>query len=450
MFLLAFRGLCFWRCVFNLASCRIEALLTRLTMANGEKPYTLKSAAGFGQTEMGDARRIITPLRGICLGALLVTSASQAVSPILSVYASEALGASLIEVAILASAFSISSSVTRFPLSLVVSRGRGKAVLLASYVALCPVFLAQALASDVVQLIVLRIIGGFFFAIIGPFSLALSTFVVPSERRDSAVATYTAYIAIGLMMGPAIGTFSVAFFGTRSTFLTASALAVAGLLFAFGGTRGLKMERGGKAVTLSAVRDAITNMFFVMCFLAIFCFAFQATVLSAYAPLYARQRFAMDDALISAMFFAYSCVLTVMRLAMGDLCKRIRRRAILSLGLLNSAVVMVALSLSPSWWSFFLLYTLLGFSHGIVTPSAALIVAGSIEPAALVTANSIYFNSWDLGAMIGPYAMTSVVEASGIASALAMSSALSLLGIGAIVALSGTRWREILSHPNVS
>ncbi len=396
---------------------------------------------------MQGERKIITPLRGICLGSFFVTSASQAVSPILSLYATETLGASLVDVGVLVSAFSISSSITRFPLAFIASRGKGRKVLLASYAPLCPLFLAQGLASDVLHLILLRILGGFFFAIIGPFSLALSTFTVPTESRDSAVATYTSYVAIGLMIGPAIGTLSVASFGTRSTFFTASALALLGFLFALRGMRGVEAKGGYRTSSLSSVRDAISNRFFAMCFLTILCFSFQVTVVSTYAPLYARQRFLMDDTIVSAMFFAYSIVLVATRVSIRSFSRKVRRRALLSLGLINSAIMVLSLSVSPSVQLFFLSYSLLGFSHGIVPPSAALIVAGSVEPSELVTANSIYFNSWDIGAMLGPFVMAYVVENLGFAQALNLSSILSLLGILAITALSGAKWKEIFSRP---
>ncbi|TLM99646.1 MFS transporter, partial [bacterium] len=296
----------------------------------------------------------------------------------------------------------------------------------------------------------LRILGGIFFAIIGPFSLALSSFAVPAERRDSAVATYTSYVAIGLMMGPAIGTLSVASFGTRSTFYTASLLALVGFMFAIVGARVVDVEGREKAAGLSSLRNAISNRFFAMCFLAVFCFSFQVTVVTAYAPLYARQGFAMDDAVVSAMFFAYSTFLVAMRLSMGRLSRRVRRRTILTLGLFNSAMMVLSLSLSPSVGLFILSYSLLGLSHGIVPPSAALIITGSIEPSELVAANSIYFNSWDLGAMVGPYVMATVAEGSGLGQALALTSIPSLFGILPIVALSGSKWREVFSRPKSS
>ena len=187
-----------------------------------------------------------------------------------------------------------------------------------------------------------------------------------------------------------------------------------------------------------------------MCFLAVFCFSFQVTVVTAYAPLYARQGFAMDDAAVSAMFFAYSIFLVAMRLSMGRLSRRVRRRAILTLGLFNSAMMVLSLSLSPSVGLFILSYSFLGLSHGIVPPSAALIITGSIEPSELVAANSIYFNSWDLGAMVGPYVMATVAEGSGLGQALALTSIPSLFGILPIVALSGSKWREVFSRPKSS
>jgi len=155
----------------------------------------------------------------------------------------------------------------------------------------------------------------------------------------------------------------------------------------------------------------------------------------------------MDDTIVSAMFFAYSIVLVATRVSIRSFSRKVRRRALLSLGLINSAIMVLSLSVSPSVQLFFLSYSLLGFSHGIVPPSAALIVAGSVEPSELVTANSIYFNSWDIGAMLGPFLMAYVVENLGFAQALNLSSILSLLGILAITALSGAKWKEIFSRP---
>jgi MFS family permease len=110
-------------------------------------------------------------------------------------------------------------------------------------------------------------------------------------------------------------------------------------------------------------------------------------------------------------------------------------------------MMIIFLSLSPSVQIFFFCYSLLGFSHGIIPPSTALIVAGSIEPSKLVVANSIYFNSWDLGAMIGPSITASLVESLGYAQSLRITSILSPLGILAIVALSGSKWKEIFHRP---
>ena len=81
---------------------------------------------------------------------------------------------------------------------------------------------------------------------------------------------------------------------------------------------------------------------------------------------------------------------------------------------------MLVMALGPTVWIFAAGFTFLGFSHGIVPPIRALLVARSIAPSKRVLANSVVDAGYDFGILAGP---------------LAASILIPILGLGLVIAL---------------
>ncbi|MEM2896828.1 MAG: MFS transporter [Candidatus Bathyarchaeia archaeon] len=375
------------------------------------------------------------PLTIVCLIGLSAAISFQISSPLLSIYAKEYLNASIPEVGIIVSAFFIASAFSKLPIGMLVrSRATVLALMIGLFlVAIMPFFYVNLSAPYLLAFS--RAVHGLGSAMYVTSALTFTALIVSPESRDSALAKYTAFVSVGLAFGPIVGSFCVTLLGVKGTIAFSI---IPALLAFFLSTRFFKnpltykISIDDEKFSRRVFIKVLSNKAFEMAFFSYFAFSFIYSLTLAYVPIYAKESFGLGDREITLLFFEYFAFTALARALLNRAIDFFGRSKLLLIGLMNATLATLAIGLANVQWIFFFAFGLFGISHGIVYPTAAMIVAKAVKPEELFFTNSLYLSAFDLGGGFGPIAMAPLATKLGIPIALAISS---LLPISAIIVL---------------
>ena len=376
------------------------------------------------------------PLTAICLIGLSAAISFQISSPLLSIYAKEYLNATIPEIGVIVSAFFLASAFSKLPIGIFI---RSKATSLVLIVGLFLIFIMPLFyvnLSSPYLLALSRAVHGLGSTMYVTSALTLTALIVNPKSRDSALAKYTAFVSIGLAIGPTVGSFLVMMLGVKGTI----AFSIIPALFAF--LLSINFLKNPLVYKIDVNDDhklshkafikVLSNKTFNVAFFSYFAFSFIYGLILAYAPIYVKESFGLEDRELTLLFFEYFTFTALARVLLSRTIDILGKDKLLLIGLINSALAVLAIGLIKFRWAFITAFGLLGMSHGIVYPTAAMIVAKAVNPEELFLTNSLYLSAFDIGGGIGPIAIAPLATMLGIPIALAVSS---LLPISAIMIL---------------
>jgi len=376
------------------------------------------------------------PLTIICLIGLSIAISFQILNPLLSIYAKEYLSATIPEIGVIISAFFIAAAISKLPMGLFI---RGKKTVLALItglflISIIPFFYIVLPIPYLLAL--LRAIHGLGSAMYVTSALTFTALIVNPESRDLALAKYTAFVSIGLAIGPTLGSFCVTLLGVKGTIAFSIIPALFAFLLSFHFLRNPIAHRisinDNEKFNFKVFVKVLSNKAFNVAFFSYFAFSFIYGLILAYAPIYVKESFGFMDKEVALLFFEYFIFTMLARLLLSKAIDFLGRNRLLLVGLMNSVLATLTIGLAKIPWAFILIFGLFGLSHGIVYPTAAMIVAKAVKPEELFLTNSLYLLAFDLGGSIGPILMAPLATSFGIQIALTISS---LLPISAIITL---------------
>ncbi|MEM3754838.1 MAG: MFS transporter, partial [Candidatus Bathyarchaeia archaeon] len=259
-----------------------------------------------------------------------------------------------------------------------------------------------------------------------------SALIVNPESRDSALANYTASVSIGLAIGPTMGSFFVMSLGVKRTIAFSSIPAFFAFLLSivfFKKQLVYKIDKKDYKLSYKTFIKVLLNKTFNMAFFSYFAFSFIYGLIIAYVPIYMKESFSFEDKEVTMLFFEYFMFTALARVLLNKAMDILGKHRLLLIGLINSALATLAIGLINFRWAFIFAFGLLGISHGIVYPTAAMIVAKATKPEELFLTNSLYLSAFDIGGGVGPIAIAPLATMLGIPIALAISSLLPILAI---------------------
>jgi len=365
------------------------------------------------------------PLPFLYVIGFSATSSIQIVSPLTSLFAIHYLGASIAEVGYIIAAFFIASMLTKLPLAF--SRGERKMpyLLFLSGILMSISPLAYAASFSPTVLFVARFIHGVGFSLLAASGLSLVTLMSVRGMRGRAINRYTSFIALGLVVGPAISSASLMFVGVRETLMLSSLVASPIVFCAFLILKksSLHLAETPSRTERSArkVGTVFRNGSFQMSFLSYFSFAFIYGVFLSYVPVYLKQEYVFPNYLVTAAFFGYFAATALSRFFVNKAQEKMGGQNTLITALLTASILGIVIFVVRTPATFTGSFILMGLSHGIVFPVTAIIVMRAIEPSSLLLANSMFLLAFDLGTTFGPVLTSSIAANYGILTALLVS-----------------------------
>jgi DHA1 family inner membrane transport protein len=380
--------------------------------------------------------------------AFCVITSWWGINVILPLYTHTALGVSIADAGLVFSvAFAVSLFV-RIPSARFV-RKHGKYMLLLSLAMTALAPLMYVFAYNLQLVLLARAVQGFWFAILDIVMLSLASLISTPRNRRRAILAYTAAIASGLIGGPGIGAATIAAFGVKAAFVVNSGFGFVALFLALFYLYPSKVWASIEPTRSHSMKDILSHKPLQGSFLTFFLFASLYGILLAYLPLYVAIKFNAAESAVTALFTGYYCSMLGVRLLLNRCGGAIGSRARLTFGFGGTIASVPILLLSGSFVQLIPLFALLGFCHGMVFPTIAVIVSEAVDSADIVLANSILSTSFDLGITAGPIIMAPIAQNYGIDLAIVSAGIISLGAITIVQKIISDRAQILENHSAV-
>lgn len=248
-----------------------------------------------------------------------------------------------------------------------------------------------------------RILHGIGFAFANTACLTLASFIVEDSLKSYSVSMVTAFNAIGLILGPLLGTLGTFFFDIPTTFTIVSIIIVISFLFAFYASKNFKLGTADVVFHKIRVNDflLLKEKWFIVSTLSYFAYALIYGTIISYIPPFIK-KFGLNDYNITTLFLIFFILSLLSRII---LVKRtglefLKKMLIFSLSI--SIFMFGLVGFSNYLETFVLEFTLIGLGHGFVYPITALFISKNAPTKKLYMINTVYFTSFDFGNAAGP------------------------------------------------
>ncbi len=335
--------------------------------------------------------------------ALIVTS-TQAVNALMSLFAIQYFNASNSDLGYLFTLFFLTSAFSKILSGLFISQKYLKRIFLLGIFFITYSILMYNVISSLELLLMFRILHGIGFAFANTACLTLASFIVEGSLKSYSVSMVTAFNAIGLILGPLIGTLGTFFFDIPTTFTIVLIIVVISFLFAFYASKNFKLEAADVVFYKMRVNDFLflKEKWFIVSILSYFAYALIYGTIISYIPPFIKQKFGLNDYNITTLFLIFFILSLLSRVI---LVKRnglefLKKKLIFSLSI--SILMFGLISFSGHLEIFILEFALIGLGHGFVYPITALFISKNAPSEKLYMINTVYFTSFDFGNAAGP------------------------------------------------
>ncbi|MGC8849183.1 MAG: MFS transporter [Candidatus Bathyarchaeia archaeon] len=395
-------------------------------------------------TTMDDGTPILLYFTGF-----MATASLQVIAPVIPIYFREELGVPLGLVGLLVPLLFLSSAAGKILITFYLREGGVPNALLTGCILMASSPILYLFAGSPLQAGLVRILHGLGFSLFSTAGLSLASFT-SSRDRDRSIGLYTLALSLGLMVGPGIGSLGLKFLGLRSAFLLASAASLTASISSAAVKMSMREARGGgdadpgdSKVSSEALYKVVRDRGFQAAFLCYLGFSIYYGAVIAYAPIYLRMGYGFEASLVSLVFLLYFLMAAVGRAIIPGILSVFRPPGVLLLGLINVVVTSSLLYVVKGSLAASACLILAGLSHGVIFPSAAVIVSHEADSSAILpAANAVYLMGFDVGTTIGPVMVSGIASSISVQAAILASAAPSMLLIPFLASYSRRRPME--------
>lgn len=280
-------------------------------------------------------------------------------------------------------------------------------------------------AKNIWALLILRIFHGMTFGVMTTVKGTICAELIPASRRGEGLSYFSMAMSLAMVFGPFLGLTFANVNAYNATFILTmffSALSIVLTLFIKvpDNNKGMKTFSGKSKFSWNDLFDKKAAPFALATFIS----ACAYSGISAFLALYA-QDLGLGSA-ASSFFLIYAGFIMISRPFTGRWSDRFGAKIIIYPCLILFAVGMYLLSQAFTSSMILIAGALIGIGYGSVTPIFQTQTIGSVEPHRLGIANSLFFNSMDLGMAIGAYILGIIASHGGY-------SRIYLVGVALIV-----------------
>jgi MFS family permease len=357
---------------------------------------------------------------------ILNASAFGIITPITPGYM-VSMGATLAFAGMIVGVFSISALFAR-PLGGVLGDKLNKKWIIFAAMTLTGIMvITYALVPDVIWLLPIRILHGFFFSISGTVAFALGAEFIPRGRLGEGIGYLGIGHIVGMAFGPNIAIFLLEHFPYEVCFIISGivmvcvGLSVAAIRYSQP-PPGLADNSVKKGFRLS---DFISVQLFPMaCFAAVF--AISIALKNSYIVMFGDER-AISG--IGLLFITNAVVQVLSRPFSGKLADRRGVAYVVIPGFILVSVSMAIISLSHALWPILIAGVLMALGYGGALPSLQASCLKKLGSRRAAVATGTYFIGFDVGMSIGQISGGVFIDSLGFSAAFGIAGAITFAGL---------------------
>ena len=240
-----------------------------------------------------------------------------------------------------------------------------------------------------------------------------------SERRGRALGFFQAVELVGSFVGQTAGGFVAAAYGPRTNFLICSALGVVALLLVTF-IKGIKEPSlpGESAPSLIPSKDemlvVLNQTVITACAINLGCMVINNGLLGTVLPIYATEELFMPLDRYALLVSSSTVGSVAGNLLGGFLSDKMGRKRMLSGGLVTGLISIIGLTQFTEFYPLIAVMFLKGIFWGIVYGVIPAFIADAVPDYVRGKAIGTFRTFMDMGGLIGPIIMSSIVELSGV------------------------------------
>ena len=362
------------------------------------------------------------------------TMDSNAMIPIIALYANS-VGASLEFMGLIVAMYSI----VHVPANIILGRlvdkiGRRFPLIVGLSWDAFSVFL-YSIASDPIQLLLVRMSHGLGGGFVGPSSMAIAARMAPEDRKGRMMAKYGIALALSVIIGFAIGGMLIGRFGYNVFFYVLSALLIVAVCFAFA----VREPEDFKAVKTTFKQDLkdfsnlLKRKVVLASYFSIFSLYYIMGVFTVLVPLYMESfGFVATDVVLA--FATFAIVSMIVHYPSGMLSDKLGPKVPALIGLVAITIAMLLVPFFNTLNYLLPVMALFGVGHGFIFPSSSTMVVRATKDDVRGLASGVFYGLLVAGVAIGAPVAGFIASLSsfeiGIQSASIISIICALLLIG--------------------
>lgn len=295
-----------------------------------------------------------------------------------------------------------------------VSNGSQKKILIYSAIAFLVSTMLYPFASNIGILLALRVLHGLTFGVITTVKGTICAEIIPASRRGEGISYFSMAMSLAMVFGPLIGLNLANVEAYTLSFIVCMLISAVNVVLAmFMRVPQTKKEEVHLEKAKFSFNDIIDKKAAPFG-LATFILACGYSGVSAFISLYAKEINLVQAA--SMFFIVYAVCMLVARPFTGRWADRFGTKVIITPCLIVFIVGLILLSQANSTSAMLIAGALIGLGYGSVTPIFQTQTISAVEPHKVGSANSLFFNSMDLGMAIGAWALGVVASGTGYRS----------------------------------
>jgi MFS transporter, DHA1 family, multidrug resistance protein len=335
------------------------------------------------------------------------------VSPFLPIYAN-ALGASSLQVGLVQAAFNITGIGTLLFVGRLSDRFGRKSFLSAGLSILAVASVGLMFSSDIVHLIVWRLVQGLGASAHLPIAQAYLGDITPEGNEGKWMGHFNAVLFAGMGAGPLIGGVITDAFSIRAAFLFMAVLNVFGLIATFVFLKEMprkKAARGHSSYMAPLKSRTMRGVLWYRITTGI-----GTASLMAFMPLFAGLRIGLSTSLIGILLAARS-PFSILQSYTGRLADKWDRRSMVIWGGIGSAVAIALLPATGGFWPLLIVYISVTIGQAFGIPAASAYIVHEGRTYGMGVSMTMFMMSMQIGNGIGPIVLGSIADGLGLESA---------------------------------
>ncbi len=309
--------------------------------------------------------------------------------------------------------------------------------------------------TNIWMLIFARMIWGMGDASFFCIGMSYVSRLFPAEKRGRAMGIFQAVEMVGSFMGQTIGGYAAAEYGPRFNFLLTTIVAIIALISVTmirGNSSAMKISK--KRVSLIPTREemkkVLSKTLIVACIINLVSMMINSGLLGTILPIYATENLGLPLTQYALLVSASTVGSISGNLIGGALSDKIGRKRVLLVGFTIGALSIFGITVFPSFIPLLVMMFFKGIFWGIVYGVVPAYIADAVPDEVRGIGIGTFRTFMDLGGLVGPMVMTSIVAGFGGSQGYVYSfyfGVATIVGlIGVTMTLEDTKGKAVAVH----